>query len=254
MITRAVLQRVFHINYDGGSGTCFTLDYEGKQYVVTARHVVDGIKNSDEVSIWKERDWWEVPIQVVGIAADKVDIAVLAAPIQLSPQYRLTASHHRLTLGQDVFFLGFPVGIKSELGDLNNGFPLPLVKKAVLSAMTFDIPETYLLDGHLNYGFSGGPVVFDPPGRMPPKHLGDIVKIPYRVTAVVSSFNTEVQTVIHNGKKTQYRYESNSGIIICFDIFHAINLIKANPIGFVLPPKSLDEMDEEDVQQGEPLV
>ena len=40
-----------------------------------------------------------------------------------------------LAIGQEVFFLGFPYGLGSELGELNDDFPLPFIKRAIVSAM-----------------------------------------------------------------------------------------------------------------------
>ena len=49
MITTNVLQRTFHLKYGANSGTCFTIDIDGRQYVVTARHVVKDICADDFV-------------------------------------------------------------------------------------------------------------------------------------------------------------------------------------------------------------
>ncbi len=35
-----ILNRTFHMSYGGSTGTCFTVDVDGRQYLVTARHVV----------------------------------------------------------------------------------------------------------------------------------------------------------------------------------------------------------------------
>ena len=43
MITRNVIQRIFHIKRDNSTGTAFTIDRGSKQYLATARHVVEGI-------------------------------------------------------------------------------------------------------------------------------------------------------------------------------------------------------------------
>ena len=43
MITTNAIQRTFHIKRSDASGTAFAIDRASRQYLVTARHVVDGI-------------------------------------------------------------------------------------------------------------------------------------------------------------------------------------------------------------------
>ena len=66
----------------------------------------------------------------------------------LAPQEVFGGSHQLrvttkgLTLAEDIHFLGFPYGLGMGVKtDFNAGFPLPLVKKAVVSALGFgDLP------------------------------------------------------------------------------------------------------------------
>ena len=62
-------------------------------------------------------------------------------------------------LSQDVYFLGFPYDLTNDGGTINRNFPIPLIKKGILSAIQVGEVKTLLLDGHNNPGFSGGPVV-----------------------------------------------------------------------------------------------
>jgi len=39
-----------------------------------------------------------------------------------------------MILGQDVYFLGFPFGITDNVQTLSHYYPLPLIKKGILSA------------------------------------------------------------------------------------------------------------------------
>ena len=80
--------------------------------------------------------------------------------------------------GQDAYFLGFPYGLKSEYEDFNNNFPVPFVKKAIVSSLDTDKDcnrQIIFLDGHNNPGFSGGPVVFT-----------ELRKNVYKVVSVIS--------------------------------------------------------------------
>ena len=44
MITDSVLYRVFNIKNRLGFGTCFIADYENKQYLITAKHIIKDLK------------------------------------------------------------------------------------------------------------------------------------------------------------------------------------------------------------------
>jgi hypothetical protein len=245
VITTNVFHRVFNIQHGNGSGTCFTVDLDGRQYLVTARHVVEGIRDGGNVGIFFQGRWVEFPVQVVGIGEQEIDVAVLSMPIQLSPQYRLEPSSKWLTIGQDVFFLGFPYGIRAEPESLNRGFPFPLVKKGVVSSFTApgNVEGRFLLDGHNNPGFSGGPVVFERPGRVQAAK-GEIIKYDYRIAGIVSAYRYQEEPVHHQGQPTPLTFRANTGIVICYNISLARTMMEANPIGFTLPPKTADEADE----------
>ena len=75
----------------------------------------------------------------------------------------LEATADGITVGQCVYFLGFPLGMMGSANDINNSFPIPLVKSGVLSGLCGTPLWELLVDGHNNPGFSGGPLVFSPP-------------------------------------------------------------------------------------------
>src|SRR3712207_2623859 len=108
MITTNVFQRTFRISYGAEFGTCFTIDAEGKQYLITAKHIVEGISDSDSVEIFYDNSWHTLDIMVVGEAPGEADITVLAPGVQLSPGISLPATMDGITWAQDVYFLGFP--------------------------------------------------------------------------------------------------------------------------------------------------
>ncbi len=51
MIKNNVIHRVFYLRYEDNAGTCFTIDIDGRQYFVTARHVVSDLTESQSLSI-----------------------------------------------------------------------------------------------------------------------------------------------------------------------------------------------------------
>lgn len=162
MITSNVIHRVFRIRQGGREATSFTLDVDGRQYIVTARHAVETLQDSGVIDIFAHGVWNSSPVRLVGHAPGERDISVLAVDHQLTPA-RLTMepTSKGVIYGQDVFFLGFPYGLLGKFLLTEHGPPLPLVKKAAVSLFQSD--EVFLLDGHNNPGFSGGPVVFTTP-------------------------------------------------------------------------------------------
>jgi len=226
MITFNVIHRTFQIRFGGATGTCFTIDLDGRQYLVTAKHCVAGLTDGDKIEIFQNNNWQVIPVSLVAHGAGDVDVSVLAPPQQLSPAHPLPPTSANIVYGQDVYFLGFPFGLFGDSGDLNYGFPFPLVKKAILSAIELGPNAVMLLDGLNNPGFSGGPVVFTKPG---------LTNIIYSVAAVISAYRFNPVHVHHAGTPTPLTVNENTGIIIAYPINHAVRLIEANPIGFMLP-------------------
>ena len=219
-VTTNILQRTFHIRYDGSSGTCFTIDVEGRRYLITARHVVENIPDDAVVEISRNRNWLPLRVRLVGHGPEDIDVTALAPQELFGASHPLRLTIAGLTLAEDVYFLGFPYGLRMEVQtELNAGFPLPLIKKAVVSAKMFG-DKPILLDGHNNIGFSGGPVV----------RRGNSNE--QTVIGVVSGYRFDRGRVRdENGNETSYTYDTNSGIIIAHEIRHALALIETNPVG-----------------------
>jgi len=219
MITSNVIHRVFRIQWGTGQGTAFAIDIDAKQYLVTARHVVSDFPGQAAISVFSNSAWVELPVQLVGHAKGDVDISVLAPSRLLTPpELALEPMSKGVVYGQDVYFLGFPYDFLGKYVFGQDGWPLPFVKKATVSL--FD-GAVFLLDGHNNPGFSGGPVVFV-------QSAGD----PFRVAAVVSGYQAVAQPVYAGHEETALTYDYNTGIIVTHAINGALELIERNPIGF----------------------
>jgi len=218
-VTTNILQRTFHIRSDSGTGTCFTLDLDGRRYLVSARHVVGGIADNGVVEINHDGRWLPLDVQLVGHAEGNADISVLAPQVLFGAAHPIVASTAHLTLAEDVYFLGFPFGMSFDMGDLNAHFPLPLVKKGIVSALHHE-EGLILLDAHNNPGFSGGPVV---------RRYTAMEQI---VIGVVTAYRNQRETVLNReGRPGPYTYDVNTGIVYVSDARHIQNLISRNPIG-----------------------
>lgn len=225
-VSSNVLQRTFQLKFGGQSGSCFTLDVAGRQYLVTARHLVAGIKNEDQVEILNDGHWHRIPVKAFFPSPESVDIAVLAPPMQISPSHSLPpAETTNYYLSQEVYFLGFPYGLSMDGKNLNAGFPLPFVKRAIISAFV-DAEggaQLLVLDGLNNPGFSGGPVV-----------LTDMKTGQLMVVGVVSGYRFQEDRILEGGKETTLSVRSNSGLVLAYGIKKALDVIQANPVGAIL--------------------
>ncbi len=164
-------------------------------------------------------------MKLVGRCEGEIDIAVLSAPIQLSPVFDLPATAAGIVWGQDVYFLGFPYGWYGDIGKTNRDFPMPFVKKAILSCVfTGDKGvQHFFLDGHNNPGFSGGPVVFKEPNKKD-----------FKVASVISGYRYMNEPIFAGEDQVPLMYRYNTGIIISYGIKYAVDLIEVNPAGLPL--------------------
>ena len=229
MVTSNVIHRTLHIERADSQGTAFTIDHGGKQYIVTAHHVVKGIASGERISVFAQQQRKLIEIKVVGVGESEVDVAVLACQQQLSPMQPLELTTCDLVIGQQAYFLGFPFGWDAGGENINHGLPLPFVKAGVISAWTrSDTVKKIYIDSHVNEGFSGGPVVFSPPADQ--KVL--------RVAGVVVGYPQRFQPVVDDHGNTVARAQENPGLVQAIDISHVVALIDANPIGFALPSQA----------------
>lgn len=214
-VTANIIHRTFHVQVADSIATCFTIDIDGEEYIVTARHVVEDLQTDQPLKIFSQDQWMELPVTLVGHAKDEIDISVLRAESKLTPEnLPVTPSSAGLTYGQDVFFLGFPYGLKSNIIFKDFNFPLPLVKKATVSCLMENDP-LFFLDGHNNPGFSGGPVVFGDSNEM-------------KVAGVVSGYRFEEKPIFLDDVQSEYSYKGNTGIIVAYDIREAVAIIQPN--------------------------
>ncbi|GMQ97212.1 MAG: hypothetical protein BMS9Abin15_0915 [Gammaproteobacteria bacterium] len=180
MLTLNVYDRVFFVR-GVKYGTAFTVDVDGKQYLVSARHVI----NSDcDLKIFHDRKWKQCPFTLVGSGEGEADITVLAPRHRLSSEIPLDPAIGNFIIGQDVYFVGYPYKMWSEGGDVMSGRPLPFVKKGTISAgmdPTDDVKRLYV-DAINNEGFSGGPLVVAKPNTIDYRVIGKKGTVPFYLT------------------------------------------------------------------------
>ncbi len=217
-----VLGRVFPVRVGNSLGTAFTMELDGKQYLVTAKHLLaDAVPATIHVEI---DAWWEVPVQLVGVGAGKSDVLVLAADRQLSVTFPVDATTTGLALGQSVRFLGFFPGLRTSPGPgyAHRGMPLVMggVLAAILGKREAGDGAALWIDGQNNKGFSGGPVVYQP--RSAPTRE----QCRWRIAGVVAGYVVERDPP-----------RGNSGLLYATPIEAVRELVTRNPIGFEISPK-----------------
>lgn len=224
MITTNVYTRIMMLNFNDSIGTCFTIEHNNRQYIITAKHVVNGLKNNDTVNIVINHINTPIKVQLVGHCKDPIDITVFCTDKLLTDTFVLPPTMEGIVWGQDVYFLGYPYGNVGKLDIQSGPARLPFVKKAILSCMeNVNGVNVMYLDGHNNPGFSGGPVVF----RNIEKKINEM-----NVCGVISGYSSTNEPIFQGNNTLPLTYKYNTGIIISYNIQHAIDLIDLNPIGF----------------------
>jgi hypothetical protein len=184
------------IQTSNGQGTGFTLDINGRQYLITAKHMVTGLQPEDTIQLRKydashQLKWVDFKMKIFK-CDDPVDIAVLVPREQLTAAAGPMDPILDVMTGQDVFFVGFPKGMSNEFVDATFVFTSPFgyVKRAVVSGLKVTkigrkLSVEYFLDGLNIGGFSGSPMVYRPSGN------GEL-----QVLGVITSFTPDYGPVL----------------------------------------------------------
>jgi hypothetical protein len=223
MVPSEILQKVFFIKYGNSTGTCFLVSIDSCDYLITAKHIFPNttpLKTPVDIEILHNSGWKKFKPNLLFHSNPNIDIAVLDLKSNAVKKIAFDIGSKNFYLSQECFFLGFPFGIRiddTKEGSRNNGFPLPFVKKAIISAFSSDSIATtqIFLDGHNNSGFSGGPVVIS--------NLGTGHAHKMRIIGVISAYLSEDKII-----KTPYGdliNRENSGIVLSYAFDHVYEII-----------------------------
>ena len=159
MVPRQILSRVFHIR-EAMEGTGFSIEVNGSQYIVTAKHIVANLVIGGSVGFEDETGWLETEVTSVWHHPDPtVDVAVFTLPDAIGILGAVELGGTLPVVGEPVYLAGFPYGMTT----VGPEGPLPLVKHGILSGFEpkSDLPYRMMIfDAISNPGFSGGPIVF----------------------------------------------------------------------------------------------
>ena len=215
----SIVGRTFCIRTEAGQGTAFTMDVDGKRYLITAQHVL-GANSTGSISIESTSEQERIDVEPVGHSTPKLDVSVMRPSKPIHDHCFRTKPYDpessSIVIGEDVYSCGFPLGLSTKVFYFPNfPYPIPLLRRWMVSG--FDTDQ-YYLDGFSNPGASGSPV-FKMHGTVP------------IVIGVVVARYKEPSSVTDGRCDTGGQVDLNSGIVMITKIEKVIDLIRRNPIG-----------------------
>jgi S1-C subfamily serine protease len=215
---RNIFERIVRIDLpDEKVATGMVIEHKSATFVVTARHALpDDSTTSIRVST-RAHAWDGVPALVPGINP-KADIAVFSVPERFAqPALTIQLSSQGTIVSQDAFLFGFPYGLSIRQTNIAQ---LPFVKKATVSAVVHepeDNTNLFMLDGIVNPGFSGGPVVIAPPGGL---------ATATQVIGIVADYLEDYERLyIGEVANDEATVSINTGLITAYKIEHALEAL-----------------------------
>jgi S1-C subfamily serine protease len=213
-----IMARTGFIKWGNEAGTAFTIDYQDKLYLITARHVVAGIPDTNAVLQVRDGDKWTEykTTKTIYPESSDVDIAIFATDEKPPQHFAIEpmSGASGPTFGQQLWFIGYPYGLGSNI----QGHILPFLKRGSMSAVdsTNKSAIIFYIDGFNNPGFSGGPIIF-----------WDFSSHKYEILGVVQGYKEDTAKTLVNGRQVDTQYLVNSGILVAYSIGHAMDAIKA---------------------------
>jgi hypothetical protein len=71
-VTANGLRRVLLIEAGNQFGTAFTIEVDGRQYLITARHVVAALQPEDTIRYLRNDQWLPIQMQICGTTTRKI--------------------------------------------------------------------------------------------------------------------------------------------------------------------------------------
>ncbi|HAR96411.1 MAG TPA: hypothetical protein DCR97_10685 [Deltaproteobacteria bacterium] len=234
-VPQEMLDGVFRFKYGTRTGTCFAIEVDKRQYIITARHLVEGIRDRDSVLMFLDQRWQEVRVKTIFPRNPKTDIVALVSKRNVAPRMEISASGAAIPIGQELYFLGFPFGLSTQTDEPSPQL-IPFINHAFLSAVDsrFGSGNVLYLDGHNNPGFSGGPVVSRGYGEKQSLQIVGVLSA-YRVQLSRETITERTDARYGATEKKSNRFvQENSGILVAYHISEIIKAIRSNPTGLLM--------------------
>lgn len=250
--TNDILFRTVMVKTDTVQGTMFSIDVDGREYWLTAKHILTGAKHPPFGEVKNKtvslsvldptapgEKWDKYKFTVIDAGKD-IDIVALAPGkrIQQIQIASLAISQEHAPIGGECEFLGFPFA-QSWRATWENGqsYLMPYIKHCYIAGLIDKPVRIWILDGINNDGFSGGPVVFHTgpdqrilavvSGFVP--EYGEVVSIPVPSTPTKSNSGSTAAKPKTPAQNKKNVVGMNTGIISAYDAQYAIDAIKLHP-------------------------
>ena len=217
-ITSDILFRVFRIYVGDYSGTSFTMEHNGIQYLITAKHLFESVGFPNETIVGVLQNHKIINLSfTIEYCGDPVDIAILK-PNPYLLLSKTTPAEFKIdgtTYGEEAFFVGYPLDYDITLMNMPKTFsPIPFVKRCLVSC--FLEKDLIALDGINNPGFSGAPV-FRVDGKKTIV-IGVISGYRYNASYIYQSVeSSEIKTLLYT--------KENTGIIYAYSIKPVVDFL-----------------------------
>ena len=159
-------------------GIAFAIDYAGKLYYVTAKHIVKTLPRCNQLAhLWYLERWNDVHVaKILFPPLGDADVAVLQTGLDAAQPYNIRMMEQpdeAVTVGQQIWFLAYPLwsvwkphGTSNVLRRTGSRPPyittLLFIKRGTVSAI--DVGSTHApliyVGAFNNKGIAGGPIVY----------------------------------------------------------------------------------------------
>lgn len=250
-------------------GTAFLIDYDNFNILITCRHIIEGSDFNRLFLSFNTHDhqihripFTQLSNNVVDWIIDtrpEIDIALIPVPIDFEKwdvrklPLSMFATYDELFEGDELFFLGFPLGIKSLSGGIH-----PLVRQGIIAFKHENGP--FLIDAHVYPGNSGSPVFLKPSViDFDEKGNTTIGKVrPPKLIGIISSYIPYIDPCISvQTNRARITFEENSGLATVFPVDLILGIIESNHFKKMLvelnpeKPESVEEITEVKEEQKE---
>ena len=166
-VPAAVLLRILRLKDPNRTqtGSGFVVEIDGTEYICSANHLFDA-SPIHYIEIRHAGQWRKTKVRVIGRGTAEYGVIVFQATdgFRRIPQgdHLVKLTDKEMFYTQDAYVLGYPFGWDAHKPGVNDDWPLPIVKSAIISLEPSHWnSQELLIDCEVNPGFSGGPIALN---------------------------------------------------------------------------------------------
>ena len=215
MLSIDIIQNIFPIKNGKKTGTCFAINHGANQYLITAKHIINNINTGDCLEFLFSGIHTRANVKIIG-HHPTADISIFT----IDHDTGLTGLEYytnKIKPGQEAYFIGFPTGTGSRKSNKHpKKYPQARIKKATISELFHSDTDNYLLlNGKINPGFSGGPVI-----------LKDSSEKKFKVIAIISGSKRSKESVQHKEKVKPISLRNRTGITLAYSVGNVVERMR----------------------------